>query len=123
VAKSKVQIAAEHLRKAQTEAEAGDLSDAVQWCFASLEAAIDALAEPRGLPIDQKHWQRRAAASRLHAEGVLPKDLAPLHDKLNEIRKGVFYEGEDPDLEGEAIDDILSDVEVAVSVARGEASR
>jgi HEPN domain-containing protein len=40
----KVEVAREHLSKAQEEAAAGDLKDAVQWSFASLEAAIDALA-------------------------------------------------------------------------------
>jgi len=42
--KAKVEIAREHLAKAQEELN-GDLRDAVQWAFASLEAAIDALAE------------------------------------------------------------------------------
>lgn len=38
MSKSKLQIATEHLRKAQAEAVSGDLSDAIQWGFASLEA-------------------------------------------------------------------------------------
>lgn len=47
--KPKVEVAREHLSKAQEEAGAGDLRDAVQWSFASLEAAIDALAEEHGI--------------------------------------------------------------------------
>lgn len=39
--KPKVEVAREHLSKAQAEASAGDLRDAVQWSFASLEAAIE----------------------------------------------------------------------------------
>ena len=85
-----------------------------------LEAAIDALAEPRGISTDQKHWRRRDAATQLHARGILPKDLGPLHDKLNEIRKGVFYDGEEPDLEGEDITDVLAEIEEAVAKAQGE---
>jgi hypothetical protein len=42
--KPKVEVAREHLAKAQEEADGGDLRDAVQWAFASLEAAIDALS-------------------------------------------------------------------------------
>lgn len=39
--KSKVEVARKHLSKAQEEAGAGDLGNAVQWSFASLEAAIE----------------------------------------------------------------------------------
>jgi hypothetical protein len=46
--KPKVEVAREHLSKAQEEAAAGDLKDAVQWSFAGLEAAIDALAAKHG---------------------------------------------------------------------------
>jgi hypothetical protein len=86
--KAKVQVAREHLTKTQDEAFGGDLRDAVQWAFASLEAAIDALAEARGIEIDEKHWKRAEAAKSLHAQGVLPKDLSQLHKRLNEARKG-----------------------------------
>ena len=60
--KAKVVVARQHLTKAQEEADGGDLRDAVQWAFAALEAAIDALAEPQGIAIDEKHWKRTAAA-------------------------------------------------------------
>jgi len=46
--KLKVEVAREHLSKAQEEAAAGDMRDTVQWSFASLEAAIDPLAESTG---------------------------------------------------------------------------
>jgi hypothetical protein len=49
------------------------------------------------------------------------KDLGPLHERLNEIREGVFYEGEEPDLRGEDINDVLRDIEDAVAEARREA--
>lgn len=39
-------------RSAALRSMAGDLRDAVQWSFASLEAAIDALAEKHGIAID-----------------------------------------------------------------------
>jgi hypothetical protein len=96
--KAKVQVAREHLTKAQEEAAGGDPRDAVQWAFASLEAAIDALAAARGIEIDEKHWKRATAAKSLHDDGVLPKDLSRLHRTLNEARKGVFYLGEEADL-------------------------
>lgn len=120
--KAKVQIAREHLTKAQSEAAAGDPRDALQWAFASLEAAIDALAAKRGLAIDQKHWKRTEAATSLYADGVLEKDLAGLHRFLNQARKAVFYDGEDPELDEETLDDALSDVEDAVRAAEADST-
>jgi hypothetical protein len=62
--KPKVQVAREHLTKARDEAASGDLEDAIQWGFAGLETAIDALAERRNIDIDQKHWRRAEAAQQ-----------------------------------------------------------
>jgi hypothetical protein len=116
----KVEVAREHLSKAQEEAAAGDLKDAVQWSFASLEAAIDGLAEQRGIAIEEQHWRRRDAARTLHADGVLPHDLSNLHQLLNEERKAMFYEGEDPNLGELSIQDVLAEVETAVQMAEAE---
>ena len=60
--KPKVEVAREHLSKAQEESAAGDLKDAVQWGFASLEATIDALAAKHGIAIEEQHWRRRRGA-------------------------------------------------------------
>lgn len=120
--KPKVEVAREHLSKAQEEAGAGDLRDAVQWSFASLEAAIDALAERHGIAIDEKHWRRSEAATELSEKGVLPKDLSGLHRLLNEERKAMFYEGEDPELGELSIEDVLIDVETAVEIAEAESA-
>lgn len=120
--KPKVQVAREHLTKAQDEAAGEDLRDAVQWSFASLEAAIDAIAEVQGISIDDKHWKRTDAAKKLHEAGVLPKDLSDLHRTLNETRKGVIYEGEEPDLGDYSIEDVLIELEEAVDIAEAETS-
>lgn len=118
--KPKVEIAREHLSKAQEEAAGNDLRDAIQWSFASLEAAIDALAEKHGIEIEAKHWRRAEAATDLHQKGVLPKDLSGLHRLLNEERKGMFYEGEDPELGDLSMEDVLSEIETAVEIAEAE---
>jgi HEPN domain-containing protein len=118
--KPKVEVAREHLSKAQEEAGAGDLRDAVQWSFASLEAAIDALAAKHGIRIDEQHWRRRDAAHELMLKSVLPRDLSGLHQLLNEERKAMFYEGEDPELGELSINDVLSEVETAVKTAEAD---
>jgi uncharacterized protein YutE (UPF0331/DUF86 family) len=115
--KRKVVVAREHQTKARQEAGDGDLRDAVQWAFAALEAAIDALAEPQGIAIDEKHWKRTEAAKELHERGVLPKDLSELHRELNHLRKGVFYEGDDLDADEIAIEDTLVEIDRAVAIA------
>jgi hypothetical protein len=118
--KPKVEVAREHLTKAQEEVAAGDLRDAVQWSFASLEAAIDVLAEKHGITIGEQHWRRRDAAAELRRKGVLPKDLSDLHRLLNEERKAMFYEGEDPDLGELSMEDVIGEVETAVRMAEAE---
>ncbi len=106
--KPKVQVAREHLTKTQDEAAGGDTRDALQW--------------GRGIAIDEKHWKRTEAATSLHSAGVLPKDLSDLHRSLNDARKAVFYDGEDPDLGEVSIEGVLSDVEDAVVAAEAEAT-
>jgi len=118
--KPKVEVARKHLAKAQEEADGGDLRDAVQWAFAALEAAIDALAEPRGIEIDEKHWKRTEAATRLHEDGVLPEDLAGLHRELNQLRKAVFYEGDELTADDISIEDAIAQVETAVDIAESD---
>ena len=58
-----------------------------------------------------------------HATGVLPTDYADTLKLLNEARKAVFYEGEDPDLGGQSLEDIASSVESAVQQAEQVAAR
>jgi len=54
---------------------------------------------------------------------VLPTDYADTLKLLNEARKAVFYEGEDPDLGGQSLEDIASSVESAVQQAEQVAAR
>ena len=119
--KPKVEVARQHLSKAQNEAVGGDLQDAVGWSFASLEAAIDALAEKHGIAIGEKHWRRSEAAIELKEMGVLPQDLSGLHRLLNEERKAMVYEGEDPELGELSIEDILIQIEAVVEIAEAAA--
>jgi hypothetical protein len=61
------------------------------------------------------------AGHSMNPYDVVPKDLSDLHRLLNEERKGVFYEGEDPDLGNLSIEDVLVEVETAVKIAETEA--
>ena len=99
----------------------GDQRDAVQWGFASLEAAIDALADGEGIAIEEKHWKRAQAATELHKREVLPSDLAGLHKELNVLRKAIFYDGEELESEGFSVEDALIEIETAVEIAQEKA--
>lgn len=65
--------------------------------------------------------KRSNAAERLYQDGTLSQNLSGLHRALNEARKAVFYEGEEPDLAGVSIDEMLSSVEEAVAAAEADA--
>jgi len=95
----------------------------VAWLFVSLEAAIVAVADAQGLDTRKAHWKKAEVATELHATGVLPTDYADTLKLLNEARKAVFYEGEDPDLGGLSLEDIASTVESAVEQAEQVAAR
>lgn len=119
--KAKVEIAREHLAKAQEELN-GDLRDAVQWVFASLEAAIDALAAEERILIDQQHWKRTDAAKELYEKGILPADFSTLHKELNFLRKAIFYDGEELEEDEFSVEDAVAEVETVVDIASERAS-
>lgn len=119
--KAKIEIAEEHLAKAQEELN-GDHRDAVQWVFASLEAAIDALAAEERILIDQQHWKRTDAAKELYEKGVLPSDFSTLHKELNFLRKAIFYDGEELEEDGFSVEEAVAEVETVVDIASKRAS-
>jgi hypothetical protein len=61
-------------------------------------------------------------AAELHTRGVLPHDFSDILRLLNEARKVATYEGDEPDLEGQSLEDIAADVETAVGLAEQEAA-
>jgi len=115
--RSKALLAREHLDRALPAVAAEEHAEAVAWLFVSLEAAIVAVADAHGLDTGRSHWRKAEVAAELHATGVLPTDYADTLKLLNEARKAVFYEGEDPDLGGQSLKDIASTVESAVEQA------
>lgn len=115
--RSKAVLAREHLDRALPAVAAQDHAEAVAWLFVALEAAIVGVADVQGLDTKQAHWRKAEVAAELHAAGVLPINYAGTLKLLNEARKAVFYEGEEPNLEGQSLEDIASTVESAVDQA------
>jgi len=50
---------------------------------------------------------------------VLEEDLAPLLRQLNQARKDIWYEGDDPDFGGRSLEDVLAEVEKLVEAGEG----
>jgi predicted AAA+ superfamily ATPase len=121
--RSKAVLAREHLDRALPAVAAEDHAEAVAWLFVSIEAAIVAVADAQGLDTKKAHWRKAEVATELHASGALPVDYADTLKLLNEARKAVFYEGEDPDLGGQSLDDIALIVESAVEQAEQVAAQ
>jgi hypothetical protein len=116
------ELAREHLGRGLVGVTAGDSTEAVTWLFLSLEAAIVAVADQEGLETKQQHWKKADVAKELHRRGVLPHDFSSLLGLLNAARKVAAYEGDEPDLEGQSLEEIAADVEIAVGLAEKAAS-
>lgn len=120
--KRRSRLAREHLERALVAVHAEDVTEAVTWLFAALEAAIVAVAERHGIDTRKQHWKKAEAAEQLHDAGTLPHDFSQALDLLNEARKMVVYEGDDPELQGRSLQDIATEVETAVELAEREAA-
>lgn len=57
-----------------------------------------------------------------HESGVLPQDFSGVLDLLNQARKVAVYEGDEPELGDESLEDIAADVETAVELAERRAA-
>ena len=119
--KAKHELAREHLRRGLSGVAEGDVTEAVTWLFLALEAAIVAVADNRGIDTQKHHWWKAEAAAELHRAGVLSRDYSSLLRLLNDARKVVTYEGDEPDLDGRSLEALAADVETAVELAEKEA--
>lgn len=85
--------------------------------LSALEAAIVAVAQVRGIDTKRQHWRKAEVAKQLHDSGVLPRDFSDTLGVLNDARKTVVYEGDEPDLGDQTLEDLAADVETAVELA------
>lgn len=79
-----------------------------------------ALAEAHRIETRKQHYLEADAASELHRRGLLRDDFGPLLRQLNQARKDIRYEGDEPDFE-RSLEDVLADVETLVEAAEGTA--
>jgi len=92
----------------------------VTWLFASLEAAVVAIAEKHGIGTKKQHWRKAEVSEQLYKDRHLPQDFSEILDILNDSRKVAVYEGEEPDLGDHDLEDLAVAVEIAVEFAEGK---
>ncbi len=112
--KPKAELARQHLETARGHVEDNAEGDAVNALFYAAEAAVDGLTEVHGIDTRKLHYLKASAATELHERGVLEEDLAPLLRQLNQARKDIWYEGDDPDFGGRSLEDVFAEVEKLV---------
>lgn len=118
--KDKRELGREHLETARDDFDGGRQKDAVNALFYAAEAAVVALADAHGIETRKKHYLKADAATQLHRRGLLRDDFGPLLRQLNQARKDIWYEGDEPDFD-DGLEDILADVETLVQEAEGTA--
>ena len=94
------------------------LNDAVNALFYAGEAAVVAIAEQNAIDTKRHHGLKADAAAELYKKGVLGEDYGPVLRILNQARKDIWYEGEEPELNGE-LEDLVAKVEAACRGGRG----
>jgi uncharacterized protein (UPF0332 family) len=114
--KDKRLLAREHLDAAQSAVLAERVNDAVNALFYAGEAAVVALADQNEIDTKKHHGLKADAATELHKKGVLAEDYGPVLRILNQARKDIWYEGEEPELNG-PLEDLVAQVEGLVETA------
>jgi uncharacterized protein (UPF0332 family) len=114
--KDKRQLAREHLEAAQSSVAGERVNDAINALFYAAEAAVVALADQHGIDTKKHHGLKADAASELHKKGVVAEDYGPLLRTLNQARKDIWYEGEEPELNGD-LEDMVIRVEKLVEAS------
>jgi uncharacterized protein (UPF0332 family) len=92
------------------------LNDAVNALFYAGEAAVVALADQNEIDTKRHHGLKADAATEMHTKGVLAEDYGPALRILNQARKDIWYEGEEPELNG-GLEDLVVQVEGLVEAA------
>jgi uncharacterized protein (UPF0332 family) len=114
--KKKHELAREHLDNARSAIDEERLNDAVNALFYGGEAAVVSLADHYAINTKKNHGLKADAAAQLCKEGHLDHDFSPLLRSLNQARKDIWYEGDEPELVN-GIETVADEVEELVDAA------
>lgn len=121
VPRPKHELAREHLSLARDDIDREDVRGAVSALFYAAEAAITAISEAHSIDTKRNHRLKADAATELSKRGLVDEDFGPLLRTLNQQRKDVWYEGEEPDFGEESVSDVADHVESLVEAAEDAA--
>ena len=115
-ARDKTAVARVQLERVQNSAyeEWYDAQNAVMWAFYAYENCVVALAELHGRRWTRNHYKKAELARRLHADGLISRDIGDELEKLNALRKGVAYDLPDPELNELDIEDLAYELEAFI---------
>jgi uncharacterized protein (UPF0332 family) len=114
--KKKHELAREHLEDARASIDEERPKEAVNALFYAGEAAVVALADCYGIATKKQHGLKADAATQMHKAGNLDHDYGPLLRNLNQARKDIWYDGEEPALV-EELASIADEVQELVEAA------
>jgi hypothetical protein len=111
------ELAREHLDRAQPHVPDGDATQAITWLHLAAEAAVEAMADVRGIDTMKLHQRKAKVAHELYEQGAFSVDLRDTLVLLNEARKTTNYRGDEVDLEGRSTEDLYELIDRAVTEA------
>ena len=88
-----------------------DPGEAVTWAFYAYENCVAALAERFGRELTWNHREKAELARRLHADGLISRDIGDELEELNSLRKDVAYDEPGPALGERDLEDLANELE------------
>ena len=115
-ARSKIGVARGQLERVQNSAyvEPPDPQNAVMWAFYAYENCVVSLAELHSRRWNRNHYDKAELARRLHADGLISRDIGDELEKLNALRKDVAYDIPGPELDELDIEDLAYELETLI---------
>ncbi len=88
-----------------------DPEEAVTWAFYAYENCVAALAERFDRRWTRNHREKADLARRLHAKGLISRDIGDELEELNSLRKDVAYDEPGPELGERDLEDLANELE------------
>ena len=109
-ARKRIATARRQLERVEGAAFDPDHEAAITWAFYSYENCVAALAARFGRRSSTNHREKAELASRLHADGLISRDIGDELQELNRLRKDVAYDEPGPELQERDLEDLAREL-------------
>ena len=116
-ARNRIALARRQWEKVQSAEWELDHESAVIWAFYAYENCVTAFAARYGRTWTRNHREKAELARRLHADGLVSRDVGDELEELNRLRKDVAYEGPGPELQEKDLESLVSELEEFINEA------